>query len=142
MIQFRIRNGFFPKRIFMGSISRHTHSGLKRGDALRLWYDVMLDTVRSARPDLNARQMSLMLTVYTQPGPHTVRSLAAHLDVTKAVITRALDTLGGHEFVCRAPDPYDKRSVIINRTARGSTYLIGFAETIRDVSRDIEYAAL
>ncbi|WP_017931938.1 MarR family transcriptional regulator [Robiginitomaculum antarcticum] len=125
----------------MGSTSRHTHSGLKRGDALRLWYDVMLDTVRSERPDLTARQMSLMLTVYIQPGPHTVRSLAAHLDVTKAVISRALDTLGGYGFISRAPDPSDKRSILIKRTARGSTHLIRFAETIRGVSRSIEQAA-
>ncbi len=121
--------------------SRHTRHSLKRGDALRLWYDVTLETVRSELPDLNARQMSLMLTVYIQPGVHTVRSLAAHLDVTKAVITRALNTLGGHGFVRRAPDPSDKRSIIIERTARGSTYLIGFAETIRGVTREIDAAA-
>lgn len=121
--------------------SLHTRHSLKRGDALRLWYDVTLETVRSELPDLNARQMSLMLTVYIQPGPHTVRNLAAHLDVTKAVITRALDTLSGHGFVQRAPDPSDKRSITIQRTARGSNYLIGFAETIRGVTRNIDAAA-
>ena len=82
-------------------------------------------------PDLTSRQLAVLTTVYLEQGPHTVRSLAQRLNVTKAVITRALDTLAGYSFVERRPDPRDKRSVVIVRTARGSTFLTRFAETIR-----------
>ncbi len=82
-------------------------------------------------PDLTSRQLALLTTVYLEQGPHTVRSLAQRLTVTKAVISRALDTLAGYNFIERRPDPRDKRSVVIVRTARGSSFLTRFAETIR-----------
>ena len=72
---------------------------VSRAEALGLWYDVTLGSVRSETPDLTARQMAVLFTVYLTPAPHTVRSLALHLDVTKAVITRALDALGRFGFV-------------------------------------------
>ena len=104
---------------------------LSNGDALALWHRVTLDTVLGDSPDLTSRQFALLTTVYLEGGPHTVRSLAARLGVTKAVITRAVDTLASYHFIERGPDHRDKRSVIIMRTARGSTFLTGFAETIR-----------
>ena len=60
--------------------------------ALRLWHDVTLDLVRDGEPDLSARQVTILLTIYLEPPPHTVRGLASKLGVTKPVITRALDT--------------------------------------------------
>lgn len=98
---------------------------------LSLWHRVTLEHVISEEPDLTKRQFSLLTTVYLEGGPHTVRSLAARLNVTKAVITRALDTLASYQFIQRREDPRDKRSVIIVRTARGSTFLTRFAQTIR-----------
>lgn len=106
-------------------------SRMNNREALALWHRVTMETVISSTPDLTARQLAMMTTVYLEVGPHTVRSLAAKLNVTKAVITRAIDTLEGYQFLERGPDPRDKRSVIIKRTARGSTYLTQFAETIR-----------
>lgn len=100
-------------------------------DALSLWHRVTLESVASDGPDLSTRQLALLTTVYLEPGPHTVRSLADRLCVTKAVISRALDTLAGYSFVQRRPDPRDKRSVVIVRTAAGSTFLTRFAESIR-----------
>ena len=100
-------------------------------DALWLWHRITLETVLSDDPDLTSRQLALLTSVYLEDGPHTVRSLAGRLNVTKAVIVRAIDTLAGHQFVARRPDPRDKRSVVIVRTARGSSYLTRFAETIR-----------
>lgn len=104
---------------------------MNNGDALSLWHRVTLESVLGDSPDLTSRQFVLLTTVYLEAGPHTVRSLAANLDVTKAVITRALDTLAGYHFIERGPDYRDKRSVIVKRTARGSTFLTRFAETIR-----------
>jgi DNA-binding MarR family transcriptional regulator len=100
-------------------------------DALSLWHRITLESVLGEDPDLTSRQFALLTTVYLEAGPHTVRSLALRLNVTKAVIVRAIDTLAGHQFVARRPDPRDKRSVVIVRTARGSGYLTRFAENIR-----------
>ncbi len=50
--------------------------------------------MRDGEPDLSARQTAILLTVYLELPPHTVRGLAKQLGVTKPVITRALDTLG------------------------------------------------
>lgn len=112
-------------------------SHVSRADALNLWYDVTLGSVRAETPDLTARQMAVLFTVYLTPAPHTVRSLAAHLDVTKAVITRALDALGRYDFVDRARDPRDARSVLVQRTGRGSSFLTDFADRVRGRSRDL-----
>jgi len=102
-----------------------------RKDALALWHDVTLQSVLTTGPDLSTRQLVIFTTIYLEGGPHTVRSLAEKLNVTKAVITRAIDTLEGLKFVRRCDDPRDKRSVIIERTGRGSTYLSEFADYIR-----------
>lgn len=110
---------------------RLTKDRLSRAEALQLWHRVNLGAVLQDQPDLGARQMAILTCVYLEAGPHTVRSLAARLNVTKAVITRALDTLGRYGFVTRGPDPADRRSVLVARTARGSRYLADFAERIR-----------
>jgi len=104
---------------------------LNRAEALQLWHRVNLGTVLAHGPDLGARQMAILTCVYMEARPHTVRSLALRLRVTKAVITRALNTLGGYGFVDRGPDPQDKRSVLVRRTAIGSRYLADFAQRIR-----------
>lgn len=98
--------------------------------ALRLWHDVALDRVRSDRGDLTERQMLILLTIYLENPPHTVRGLAAKLGVTKPVITRALDTMGSMGLVNRKRDPADRRNVIIQRTVDGALYIEALAETI------------
>ena len=72
--------------------------------ALRLWHDVALDLVRDGEQDLSARQVTILLTIYLETPPHTVRGLAAKLGVTKPAITRALDTMGKMELVSRRRD--------------------------------------
>ncbi len=71
--------------------------------ALRLWHDVTLDLVRDGEQDLSARQITILLTIYLETPPHTVRGLAAKLGVTKPAITRALDTMGKMELVVAPP---------------------------------------
>lgn len=95
--------------------------------ALDLWRRTMLAGVRGAHPDLTARQMALLLTVYMRPPPHTVRSLAALLKVSKPAITRAVDRLGELDLVQRKTDENDRRSVFIQRTLKGRSYLTEFA---------------
>lgn len=93
---------------------------LRPSQALQLWHDVTLDLVRDNQPDLTARQMTVLLTVYLQPPPHTVRGLAAKLGVTKPVITRALDTMGRLGLLQRRRDPDDRRNVLVQRTLEGA----------------------
>ncbi len=96
---------------------------LKPSQALGLWHAASLAQVRDAGPDLTLRQVAILLHIYLVPPPHTVRGLAATLDVTKPVVTRALDTMGHLGLVRRVRDDRDRRNVIIKRTVEGALYV-------------------
>jgi DNA-binding MarR family transcriptional regulator len=102
---------------------------LRPSQALRLWQQVNLSEVRDKRPDLTMRQAAILLSVYLEPPPHTVRGLAARLGVTKPVITRALDTMGELKLLSRHRDDHDKRNVLVKRTVEGAL----FVERLGDV---------
>jgi DNA-binding MarR family transcriptional regulator len=99
-------------------------------ESLELWRRVVVETVRRDQPDLSARQQALLLTVYLQPPPHTVRGLAGALNVSKPAITRALDRLAALGLVRRASDEADKRNVLVERTPQGLHYLRDFAAIV------------
>jgi DNA-binding MarR family transcriptional regulator len=99
--------------------------------ALALWKDVTVASVAGDMPDLSARQTAVLLVVYLEEGPHTVRSLAARLKVTKAVISRAIDRLTSYNYILRADDPRDRRSIVLRRTPEGINYLRAFAGLIQ-----------
>ncbi|MGO8586801.1 MarR family transcriptional regulator, partial [Rhizobium ruizarguesonis] len=63
------------------------------------------------------------------------RGLAATLDFTKPVITRALDTMGGMGLVDRVRDDAERRNVIIKRTVGGALSLEKLGDLIRDQAR-------
>ncbi len=94
--------------------------GLRPSQALHLWHDVTFDLVRDSERDLTNRQMAVLLTVYLEPPPHTVRGLARKLGVTKPVITRALDTMGRLGLLSRKRDDTDRRNVLVHRTLEGA----------------------
>jgi DNA-binding MarR family transcriptional regulator len=96
---------------------------LRPSQALRLWQQVLLSAVLADGPDLTVRQLAILLTIYLDPPPHTVRGLAARLNVTKPVITRALDTMGALKLVSRHRDAADRRNVLIRRTVEGALYV-------------------
>ena len=79
--------------------------------------------VRSDDTDLSSRQLGVFLTVYLVSEQQTVRGLAAALNVSKPAITRALDRLAEFDYIRRKTDPLDRRSVFIQRTGPGTTYL-------------------
>ena len=79
--------------------------------------------VRRDGPDLTARQLAVFLTCYLVEGGHTVRGLAAELDVSKPAITRALDRLGEFDLARRKTDPADRRSILVQKTPKGSAFL-------------------
>jgi DNA-binding MarR family transcriptional regulator len=103
---------------------------MRTSDALQLWHDVNLALVRDGEADLSARQTAILLTIYLEAPPHTVRALAAKLKVTKPVITRALDSMGKLELVTRRRDEKDRRNVLIQRTVKGALYVEKLADTI------------
>ncbi|NGN42492.1 winged helix-turn-helix transcriptional regulator [Mesorhizobium sp. CGMCC 1.15528] len=103
---------------------------LRPSQALRLWQQVLLSEVRDDAPDLTVRQAAILLTIYLDPPPHTVRGLAAKLNVTKPVITRALDTMGALKLVSRHRDELDKRNVLIKRTVEGALYVERLGDAI------------
>ncbi len=107
-------------------------------DALDLWRRVIVKSVRLDAPDLTARQMALLLSVYMTPPPHTVRGLADTLKVSKPAITRAIDRLGDMELLRRKTDEEDRRSVLIQRTVRGSVFLREYAELITAAARGVD----
>ncbi|MER8481013.1 MarR family winged helix-turn-helix transcriptional regulator [Mesorhizobium sp. M1322] len=103
---------------------------MRPSQALRLWQQVMLSQVRADAPDLTMRQTAILFTIYLDPPPHTVRGLASRLNVTKPVITRALDTMGALKLVSRHRDELDKRNVLVKRTVEGALFVERFGDVI------------
>lgn len=110
---------------------------LNTAQALKLWHDVNLAMVRDDEPDLSVRQISILLTIYLEAPPHTVRDLAKKLGVSKPVITRAMDTMGKLELASRRRDDKDRRNVLIQRTVKGALYLERLADTIGNLARKL-----
>src|SRR4051812_49824853 len=98
--------------------------------SLSSWKDTLIDYVRSGEPDLTNRQMALLMLVYLDPGPHTVRGLARALNVSKPVVTRALNRLGALGYLRRQRDETDKRNIFVARTAEGADFLAEFGQFI------------
>ena len=110
---------------------------LRPSQALQLWQQVTLSEVRDDALDLTMRQMAILLTIYLERPPHTVRGLAARLDVSKPVITRALDTMGGLKLVSRPRDESDRRNVLVRRTVEGALYVERFGDVIIAQAREL-----
>ncbi|MEM6681407.1 MAG: MarR family transcriptional regulator [Pseudomonadota bacterium] len=111
-------------------------SGDHTTDYLKVWKFALIQSVRSDTPDFTNRQLALLLIVYLEPGPHTVRGLAAQLSVAKPVITRALNTLEDINFVKRKRDMADRRNLFVQRTVKGAVYLSEFAEYISQAAEE------
>jgi DNA-binding MarR family transcriptional regulator len=94
--------------------------------ALASWMHTLVDYVRSGEPDLTNRQMALLMLVYLETGPHTVRGLARALNVSKPVVTRALNRLGTLGYLRRQRDDSDKRNIFVTRTSEGADFLAEF----------------
>lgn len=110
---------------------------LRPSQALSLLNDFTFSLVRDGEPDLSARQTAILLTIYLEPPPHTIRGLAKKLGVTKPVITRALDTMGRMELVARRRDESDLRNVIVQRTVRGALYVERLGDVLVAAGRNL-----
>jgi DNA-binding MarR family transcriptional regulator len=110
---------------------------IRPAQALKLLHGFAFVLVIDEEPDLSARQLAILLTVYLEPPPHTVRGLAAKLDVTKPVITRALDTLGKLGLLARRRDDKNRRNVVIQRTVKGALAVEKLGDLISAKAREL-----
>jgi DNA-binding MarR family transcriptional regulator len=109
--------------------------------ALAFWQGALASLVRDDAADLTVRQLAILVTIYTADTPPTVRGLSADLNLAKPVVTRAIDTLEKHDLCRRHPDESDGRSVIIQRTVRGSVYTATLSDEVRKSLLDVGSAA-
>jgi DNA-binding MarR family transcriptional regulator len=87
--------------------------------------------------DLSSRQLGVLLIVYLDEAKaHTVRGLAADLNVSKPAITRALDRLQEFDLTRRKIDPLDRRSVLVQRTPKGNAFLRNLGKVITKAAKD------
>ena len=121
--------GTVPKRVFESGL-RYMAMRFSSTQSLQLWHDVALAQVTDDEPDLSVRQICILLTIYLEAPPHTVRDLAHKLSVSKPVITRALDSMGKLGIVSRRRDEEDKRNVLVQRTVKGALYLERLSDLI------------
>lgn len=105
--------------------------------AVQMLREVIVALVRRDGPALSAHQLAVYLTCYLKDIDHTVRGLAAELGVSKSVITRSLDKLGELNLTRRAPDPTDRRSILVERTDAGGELL----NELRGIVANTEKAA-
>src|SRR4051812_1969852 len=100
--------------------------------------DTIVSLVRRDGPDLSARQLGVFLTCYLQDGAHTVRGLAADLNVSKPAITRALDRLVALDLVQRQTEQRDRRSIILRETQLGQDFVQDLRAVMLAASADSE----
>ena len=98
--------------------------------------EVIVALVRREGPSLSAHQLAVFLTCYLASERQTVRGLAAALNVSKSVITRALDKLGEMQLTRRIPDPADRRSILVEHTITGMKLLAELRGIAQEVARD------
>jgi DNA-binding MarR family transcriptional regulator len=110
-----------------GSEENESLVGILRGTVVAL--------VRRSGPDLSSRQLAVCLTCYLESEAQTVRGLAASLDVSKPAITRALDRLAEFDLVRRKTDPTDRRSVLVQRTPKGTAFMRDLRGIMKDAAK-------
>ena len=98
-----------------------------------IFRDTTTELVRREGPDLTLRQLAIFLICYLNSGHHTVRGLAAKLNISKPAVSRSLDRLGQLGLASRLTDQQDRRSILVQRTSRGSSFL-------RDLVKNLDHA--
>ncbi len=104
--------------------------------ALAFWHGVTASALQKMPVDLSARQTAVLMNVYIMPPPHSIKSLADELMISKPAGCRAVDALEKAKLVRRTRDKQDKRNVMIQRTVKGSVYLSEFADIILTTSKE------
>ena len=102
---------------------------------LNILHGTICASVRSDAPDLSARQMAILLAVSLNEGMHTVRGLAAALNISKPAISRSLDRLCELGLAGREDDPRDRRSVLVVPSESGRGYVASLRQMLAEASR-------
>lgn len=109
-------------------------------DLTPVLHKTMLSLVKREGADLTARQLGILLTVYLEKGPHTVRGLAMLFGICKPAVTRSLDRLGEMGLALRKVDPRDRRSVLVHRTDLGRAFISELRREMATAMEDAEWA--
>lgn len=117
------------------SLAITSHQALSLLNAIAL--DIVRDRGPKNHPDFTFRQLSVLMTIYLERPPHTVRAIAARLGVTKPVVTRALDSLGAIDLVTRRRDEVDRRNVIVQRTVKGALFVEQLGDLVVERAREL-----
>ena len=101
---------------------------------LELWRQVIFEIVsrKENDADLSSRQTAILLKVYMSDPPHTVKALAAEMNVSKSAISKALDKLSVLDLVKRQTDEKDRRSINLSRTVKGARYVMKLGDIIAE----------
>jgi DNA-binding MarR family transcriptional regulator len=110
-------------------------SSPKTKKALTFWQGVNTLALSRMPVDLSTRQTTVLLHIYLQNEPHSIKGLAEALDISKPAICRTIDTLEASKLVKRNIDKNDRRNVFISRTPKGISYLSEFANIIMSASK-------
>jgi len=82
--------------------------------------DLLLDRIGAVLRPLGVSQAGgLVLGMLRDHGPMPPSAIGDRLIVTRSTVTGVLDSLERRGFVRRTPNPDDRRSVIVEITARG-----------------------
>lgn len=100
-------------------------------ESLNLWCKILLRGIKEAEFDLSTRQTAILLSVYLNSEPQSVKTLAEQLGFSKAAICRAVDVLCEQGLVKRRRGEADKRQVTLSKTIKGMLFLSDMAEIIR-----------
>ena len=107
---------------------------------LELWRQTIFELVRETENDmdLSSRQTAILLNVYLTEEPHTVRALAADLNISNPAVSRAIDKLSVLGFIKRQTDEKDRRSVNLYRTIEGARYVMKLGDTIAEKAKTLK----
>ena len=111
--------------------------GVDNFTGLELWRQTIFEIVRQTDndADLSSRQMAILLNVYLTDPPHTVRALAADLNISKPAVSRAIDKLSVLGLIKRQTDEKDKRSINLYRTIDGACFVMKLGDTIAEKAK-------
>jgi DNA-binding MarR family transcriptional regulator len=110
---------------------------MSQPDLVNVLRGTVVALVAGDRRDLTSRQLAVFLIVYLdETKGHTVRGLAADLNVSKPAITRALDRLDEFDLARRKVDPLDRRSVLVQRTPKGTAFLRDLNKIMMKAAKD------
>jgi DNA-binding MarR family transcriptional regulator len=85
--------------------------------------DVHTTMLRLVREDTDLTSRQLVVLMECKAGPRTVRGMAEVMRVPKPAVTRAIDRVEGLGLVERKDDPDDRRSVLVQLTAKGKRFV-------------------